>query len=156
MQRFKQSGAVSIEAALVMPLMALLLIASVEVVSYSADRLLANQILLDVVQSARHQGLQVARDSDLDDTQFTVCQNNRVMLKEAELLAYVQTRLSATPQFVNADAVVFDVESFQEESLIGYVVKLSFPSSALIVPGFIDDVFPITANNILTFDLPCH
>ena len=150
MSNVKHKGAVSIEAAFIIPIVITLLLAIIEVVNYAADRLIATSIVADELQLARNAAIAVQNDSNLNQNTYAQCSNNIVVLRDSAFSDELRSKLNA--QFSNPAANIHITQS-SNGSFQTYVVSVSIPARPIILPDIIQ--LPINVTNLVTWDLSC-
>lgn len=150
MNKLRLKGAVSIEAAFIIPIIITLLLAIIEVVNYAADRLVATNILADELQLARTAAMAIQADANLNQNTYAVCSANVVTLRESSFSSELSSRLRS--QFAGS-TVTTNIENFANVSFQTYVVSVSIPARPILLPDLIQ--FPINVTNIVTWDLSC-
>ena len=153
--KFKLLGAVSIEAAFIIPIVITLLLAIIEVVNYAADRLIATSILADELQLARSHAIAVQNGSDPQpNPAYAECSQNNVVVLNSNFSIKLGEKLKK--QFGD-DGEIKDVKIQVSDPQPGtfqtYVVSVSIPARPIILPDIIQ--LPINVTNLVTWDLSC-
>lgn len=150
MNNLKLKGAVSVEAAFIIPVIITLLLAIIEVVNYAADRLVATNILADELQLARTAAMAIQADANLNQNTYALCSANVVTLRESSFSSELNAKLGS--QFAGS-TVTTNIENFANLSFQTYVVNVSITARPILLPDLIQ--LPINVTNIVTWDLSC-
>lgn len=142
-----------IEAAYVLPVMMLMVLAMVDAVSYAADRLAANGVMADAYQLMMGQGQALASDNTL--TLATVqCNSGQVELDTSGAQSLVKTGFESLFDDLNESDISVDVQQ-SDTTPLSYVFHTQFPSQTLFLPDAFAENFPVKAKLIISFDLTC-
>lgn len=150
----RQGGFSVIEAAYVLPLMLIVILALVEAVNYASDRYYLNNTLTDFYTVVMTHAQAQASDPNYS-SQIVRCDSGRVQVNEneaSELLRQMVLRVTS------ARSDTLEIVA-QKQTLMGidtYVVDVSMPMQTRFLPSGFAQSFPLRAKLIISFALSCR
>ncbi len=155
----KQSGAIMLEAAYVLPLVILVVLMIVESVNYSLDSLKLNNVMDNGYQVVMIQAQQL--NSDPTKTLSTVkCSGGSGSLIGMDESGFKTWLTNAVAMSVGKNGVApsgltISIVLQTVGGILTYVVKMSYPSQTIFLPTAMMQHFPVKTQGLFSFNLTC-
>jgi hypothetical protein len=154
-----QQGAVMLEAAYVLPLVLAASLLIIELISYSMNSFVANDVLTDVHTQIISDVADVSNSPDGTASGYAVCTGNKVVLdtsKSAELTTHVKGALEAKGvTFVSGQPLAATITGSEISGFDVYVINFKGTANSLVLPTILEEYLPINVDTIVSIKDTC-
>ncbi|MDR9497573.1 MAG: TadE/TadG family type IV pilus assembly protein [Hydrogenovibrio sp.] len=154
----KQTGSIMIEAAYILPILMLVVFLVFEILNYSIDRLLLNNILSDINKTVLIETSALVAGEDPSNLQLVACTADKVTHDVAAITDLIETNVKnssilsgvALPDGFNVQSSTSDVANLET-----LVIKASYPIQTQFVPENLTQALAVHSTMITTSGFPC-